>query len=54
MIETANELRNFAGTGHGRVVGDPSAVSGTDAQLVAAEAFILCAWLLRHSDSGAG
>ena len=49
MIEVANELRNHAGTGHGKVAGEISLVSLIDAQLVAAEGFILCAWLLRHS-----
>lgn len=49
MIETANELRNLAGTGHGKVAGEEPEVSLTDAQLVAAEGFILCAWLLRHA-----
>lgn len=51
MIETANELRNLAGTGHGKVAGAAPAVSLTDAQLVAAQGFILCAWLLRHSQA---
>lgn len=49
MIEVANELRNHAGTGHGKVAGEAPAVPLIDAQLVAAEGFILCAWLLRHS-----
>ena len=49
MIETANELRNLAGTGHGKVAGAQPNVSIIDAQLVAAQGFILCAWLLRHS-----
>ncbi len=49
MIETANELRNLAGTGHGKIAGAEPTVSVTDAQLVAAQGFILCAWLLRHS-----
>lgn len=49
MIDVANELRNHAGTGHGKIAGEAPAVSLTDAQLVAAEGFILCAWLLRHA-----
>ena len=48
MIETANELRNRAGTGHGRVVGNEPVVTAADASLVASAGLILAAWLLRH------
>lgn len=48
MIETANELRNRAGTGHGRVAGKEPVVTATDAELVASTGLILAAWLLRH------
>ena len=48
MIETANELRNRAGTGHGRVAGKEPVVTGADAGLVASVGLILAAWLLRH------
>ena len=48
MIETANELRNRAGTGHGRVVGEEPVVTAADASLVASAGLILAAWLLRH------
>ena len=48
MIETANELRNKAGTGHGRVAGKEPEVSTADASLVASVGCILAAWLLRH------
>lgn len=48
MIEAANELRNQAGTGHGRVVGKEPAVTAADAGLVASAGVILAAWLLRH------
>lgn len=48
MIETANELRNSAGTGHGRVVGSEPVVTAADGGLVASSGLILAAWLLRH------
>ena len=48
MIETANELRNLAGTGHGRVIGEEPVITGVDANLVASTGLILAAWLLRH------
>ncbi len=50
MIETANELRNLAGTGHGHVVGKEEALSADDAGLVASSGLILAAWLLRHAE----
>ncbi|WP_255430404.1 abortive infection family protein [Roseomonas sp. 18066] len=49
MVDAANELRNVAGTGHGRVVGTEPEVSAHDAGLVASTGFILAAWMLRHS-----
>ncbi|WP_379656252.1 abortive infection family protein [Pseudoroseomonas ludipueritiae] len=49
MIDAANELRNVAGTGHGRVVGTEPEVSAHDAGLVASTGLILAAWMLRHS-----
>lgn len=48
MITTANELRNLAGTGHGRVVGKEPIVTDADAVLVASTGLILAAWLLHH------
>ena len=48
MIDTANELRNRAGAGHGRVVGKEPVVTAADAGLVASIGFILAAWMLRH------
>ena len=48
MIETANELRNRAGTGHGRVVGKEPIITAADAGLVASAGLILAAWLLHH------
>lgn len=48
MIESANELRNLAGTGHGRVVGEEVAVSPDDASLVGSSGLVLAAWLLRR------
>lgn len=47
MIETANELRNLAGTGHGRVVGEEVKIRASDASLVASNGLILAAWLIR-------
>lgn len=51
MIETANELRNLAGTGHGRVVGNEEVVTAADASLVASSGLVLAAWLLRHDSN---
>ncbi|MGN7127369.1 abortive infection family protein [Methylorubrum populi] len=48
MIESANELRNLAGTGHGRVVGEEVPVSADDASLVGSSGLVLAAWLLRR------
>ena len=48
MIETANEFRNKAGTGHGRVAGKEPMVTAADAGLVASAGLILAAWLLHH------
>ena len=48
MIETANELRNRAGTGHGRAEGKEPVITAADAGLVASAGLILAAWLLRH------
>ncbi len=48
MIETANEFRDLAGTGHGRVVGTEIDVPPADASLVASSGLILAAWLLRR------
>jgi hypothetical protein len=47
MIETANELRNLAGTGHGRVVGEEVEIRASDASLVASNGLVLAAWLIR-------
>lgn len=48
MIESANELRNLAGTGHGRVVGEEVPVTADDASLVGSSGLVLAAWLLRR------
>ena len=48
MIETVNELRTWAGTGHGRVVGKEPEITKADASLVASTGLILAAWMLRH------
>lgn len=45
MIEAANELRNFAGTGHGRDVEHP--LSTDDARMIASIGFVLAGWLVR-------
>lgn len=47
MIETANEFRNVAGTGHGHVVGEEEVVTSADASLVASSGLVLASWLLR-------
>lgn len=49
MIETANQLRNLAGAGHGRVIGEEEEITADDASLVASSAFVLAAWLLRRA-----
>ena len=49
MLIAANELRNRAGTGHGRVIGKEQDVEAADASLVASTGLILAAWLLRHA-----
>jgi hypothetical protein len=49
MIETANALRNLAGTGHGRIVGEEEVVTAVDASLVASSGLVLASWLLRHA-----
>lgn len=51
MIIAANELRNLAGTGHGRVVGKEEELTADDASMVASIGMILSAWLLRHVGS---
>ena len=48
IIETANELRNHAGTGHGRVISKQTEITTADASLVASVGLVLAAWLLRH------
>ena len=50
MIETVNEFWNFAGTGHGRVVGKEPTVTAADATLVALTGLNLAAWLLRRAE----
>ena len=48
MLEAANELRNRAGTGHGRIVGKHAEIETADASLVASIGLVLAAWLLHH------
>ena len=48
MINAGNDLRNLAGTGHGREVGEEPTVTETEARLVASIGFTLAAWLSRH------
>ena len=50
MIGAANEFRNMAGTGHGRVAGKEPVVGLADASLVTSVGFSLAAWLLRHEE----
>lgn len=47
IILSANELRNHAGTGHGRRDGEDPPITSEDASMVAAMGFFLVAWLLR-------
>lgn len=51
MMEAANEFRNLAGTGHGRVAGSHPDVDPEDAAMVASSGLVLSAWLLRRSQS---
>ena len=48
MINAANEFRNKAGTGHGRVAGKEPVVGLAHASLVTSVGYSLAAWLLRH------
>lgn len=49
IVITANELRNIAGSGHGRAVGAEQKVDADDASMVASLGMILTAWLMRKS-----
>ena len=51
MVEAANELRNRAGTGHGRVIGKQTEIETADATLVASVGLVLAAWLLHHEST---
>lgn len=51
MLEAANELRNRAGTGHGRVIGKQTEIGTTDATLVASIGLVLAAWLIQHEST---
>ena len=51
MLEAANELRNRAGTGHGRVIGKHGEIEAADASLVASVGLVLAAWLLNHESN---
>lgn len=48
MMEAANALRNYGGTGHGRAASSEPDLSPMDGQLVAATEYVLAARLLRH------
>lgn len=50
MILASNELRNLAGTGHGRVVGKEEELTADDASIVASNGMVLAAWLLRRAN----
>lgn len=50
IVEAANQLRNKAGAGHGRVVGKNPTPDVADASLVASVGLVVAAWLLRHAD----
>ena len=50
IVEAANQLRNKAGSGHGRVIGKEPTVDKADASLVASTGLVVAAWLLRHAE----
>lgn len=47
IVESINELRNVAGTGHGRIAGKEPAIAAEDANMAAAIGMVLTAWLMR-------
>ena len=47
MIEAANKLRNIAGSGHGRIVGNEHPLTTEDARMIASIGFVLAGWLMR-------
>ena len=51
IVVAANELRNRAGTGHGRIVGKETEITAADASLVASVGLVLAAWLLHHESN---
>ena len=51
MLEAANELRNRAGSGHGRIIGKQADIETADASLVASVGLVLAAWLLHHESN---
>ena len=46
MIEAANELRNIAGSGHGRPAGKEHHLTEEDARMIASIGFVLSGWLM--------
>ena len=48
MLDAVNELRNTAGTGHGKVIGKEPVVTSANAKFVAYTGLLLAAWLLPH------
>ncbi|WP_424628837.1 abortive infection family protein [Bradyrhizobium sp. SYSU BS000235] len=49
-IETINELRNEAGTGHGKPAGTKTTITLDDANMIGSIGMILSAWLMRKAD----
>jgi hypothetical protein len=49
VIESINELRNEAGTGHGKAAGKEPTVAVEDANMIAALGMVLAAWLIRKA-----
>ena len=49
MVLASNELRNLAGTGHGRVIGKEEELNADDANLIASIGMVLAAWILRRA-----
>lgn len=51
IVLTINELRNEAGTGHGKAAGKEAPIDSVDAEMVASTGMVLAAWLTRKNSS---
>ncbi|MET4153365.1 abortive infection family protein [Bradyrhizobium sp. RT7b] len=52
ILIAINELRNEAGTGHGKASGKARPIDQADAEMIAAVGMILAAWLMRRDPLG--